>query len=248
MTYLIALPIAFAYGDVHLAAFERWWPYFLAGGLATAINGALLLLVYRYMDAAMGSLLMTTNVVVTVLAAMYVLGERMGLHELIGTALVLAAVVYVLAVHVGKKERRNWTMGILVTCASTVFFAVAVVIEKFLLGEVGASSYLVWGWGCQATIAVLLGLCFGGRQFAVVLARRNAPLVFGAGVARAGFGLGFVFSLVLLKSLCLAIILAGLRPLFVSFLGAWLLKERKFLARKVIASVVAGIGVAIMLW
>lgn len=246
ITMVVALPFAFWYGDPLVADLIRWWPYLLLGGLATALNGASIFFIFKYMDAAMGSLLMTTNVVMAVLAAMYVLGERMGLYEILGAAIVLLAVTYALSVHVNKRERRNWTYGILFTLASALLFSVAAVIEKFLLGEMEVSSYLVWGWGSQWLIGVALGLMFGWRQYKVVLSRRHLGLVATAGIIRGTMGLFFVFSLVMLKSLCIAVVLAGLRPLFVAFLGAWLLGERKFFVRKVVASLVAGAGVAIM--
>jgi drug/metabolite transporter (DMT)-like permease len=94
----------------------------------------------------------------------------------------------------------------------------------------------------------LLALLLGAKQFKKVLRRDNVSLLAAAGLTRATMGILFVFSLVLLRSLCVAVILAGLRPLFVSFLGAWVLRERRFLARKVIASIAAAAGVAIMFW
>jgi len=241
-------PFAWYFGDVSVADLVRLWPYILLCGLATALNGAIGLLIFRYMDAAMGSLLMTTNVVAAVLAAMYVLGERMGIQELAGAVIVLCAVCYALSVHVSRRERRNWTLGILLTLGSAVLFSISVILEKFLLGEMSIASYVTWGWGSQWLMAVLLGLLFGWRRYGEVFSRRHALLVWGAGLTRAGMGLLFVISIVTLKSLCMAVVLAGLRPLFVSFLGAWLLKERKFLMRKVVASIAAAIGVAIMFW
>lgn len=248
ITMIAALPFAFWYGEPKLADFAAWWPYLLIGGLATALNGASIFFIFKYMDAAMGSLLLTTNVVMAIFAAMYVLGERMGIYEVAGAAIVLSAVTYALSVHVSRRERRNWTLGIFFTLASALLFAVSAVVEKFLLGEMEVSSYLVWGWGSQWAAAVMLGLLFGWRQYKVVLARRHLSIVVGAGLMRGGMGLMFVLSLTMLKTLCIAVVLAGLRPLFVAFLGAWLLGEKKFLMRKVVASIVAALGVAIMFW
>lgn len=81
-----------------------------------------------------------------------------------------------------------------------------------------------------------------------MLSADNAGLLLAAGLTRLGMGVLFVFSLVALKSLCMAVILAGLRPLFVAFLGAAFLHERRFMRRKIIASAVAAIGVALMFW
>jgi len=245
---VLIMPFVWYLGDVSVAALQSHWPYILLCGLATAVNGAIALLIFRYMDAAMGSLLMTTHTVTAVLAAMYVLGERLGLREVAGALVVVGAVGYALSVHVSRRERRNWTMGILLTLAGGVMFSISAVTEKFLLDQIGLTSYLTWGWSSQWLCAVVLSLLFGRKQYRQVLQSGHALLLWGAGLTRGVMGLFFVLSIVTLKSLCIAVVLAGLRPLFVSFLGAWLLRERKFLNRKVVASVFAAIGVAIMFW
>ena len=248
ITFVIAAPVALLYGDVRLASLLDWWPYLLIAGFTTSMSVSLLLLTYRHMDAAMATLLTTIHVVLGVVGGMYVLGESMGLQELAGGLIVLTAVGYALSVHVGKRERRNWTRGSMFALASAMCFAVGVVIEKFLLGQMTVPSYVVWGLGTQCLVGVLFGTLLGWRHFGDVLKARNAVLLFGAGLVRSGMAVLFVFSLVMFKSLCIAMILAGLRPLFVAFLGAWFLGERKFLGRKVIASIVAACGVTIMLW
>lgn len=245
---LVVLPFVWHFGNVSFADLQQHWPYFLLLGVATALNSALALLVLRFMDAAMGALLMTTHIVMAVLAAMYVLSERMGLQELVGAAVTLGAVAYALSVHVSRRERRNWTLGILFTSLGAVTFAISATTEKFLLGEVGITSFLAWGWAAQCLCAIVLSLCFGARQYRKVFVRRHVFLLWSAGLTRSLMGFFFVLSIVTLKSLCIAVVLAGLRPLFVSFLGAWLLRERKFMRRKVAASVAAAIGVAVMLW
>lgn len=246
--YGLSAPVAFLFGDVYLADLYRLWPQLLIGGVAIALNAATLLLVYRYMDAAMGTLLMTLNMVMSVLAAMLVLGEHMSLQQLIGAGVVFGAVTYALMAHVSKIERQKWTIGLLFALVNAVFFATGAVAEMYLIKHMSISSYIVWGWGWQWLAVVVLSLCFGRRHFRQALASGTMRLVVGTGLLRIGNGLMFLCSLVVFKSLCLAVILAGLRPLFVAFLGAWFLKERKFLGRKVVASVLAATGIAIMFW
>lgn len=245
---VIVMPATLVYGNVQVTDLVQWWPYLLVGGLATSLNAAVTLLIFRYMDAAMGTLLGTLHIVMAVLGGLVVLGERLGLQEVAGAAIALAAVTYALSVHVSRRERRHWTLGIVCAVASGVLFSVAVMAEKYLLGEMAVPSYLVWAGGTQWVIAVLLALLFGRRQFRKVLSADNAGLLLAAGLTRLGMGVLFVFSLVALKSLCMAVILAGLRPLFVAFLGAAFLHERRFMRRKIIASAVAAIGVALMFW
>jgi len=244
---LIVLPFVWHFGDVTTADLGRYWPYFLLVGVATSLNAAFMLLIFRFMDAAMGALLMTTHILMTIFAAMYVLGERMGPQELIGAGIALAAVVYALSVHVSRRERRNWTLGIVFTLLGAVMFSASATTEKYLLDEVGVASYLAWSWTAQCLCAALLSLCFGVRQYRNVFTRQNIFLLWGAGLTRSLMALFFALSIVTLKNLCIAVVLAGLRPLFVSFLGAWLLRERTFLQRKVVASVIAAVGVTIML-
>lgn len=248
IAFAVAAPVAFLYGGVHASSLAQWWPLLLLGGFSSALSVSLLLLTYRYLDAAMGTLLATMHVVLGVVGGLYVLGESMGLQEVTGAIIALLAVMYALSVHVGRRERRNWTRGILFAVASAICFAVNVVAEKYLLGQMTVSSYLVWGLGAQCLGGVLFGVLLGWRHFRDVFKARHAVLLFGAGLVRSSMAILFIVSLVMLKSLCIAIVLAGLRPLFVAFLGAWLLGERKFLKRKIIASVVAACGVIIMLW
>jgi|GEM_PF-2087972 len=247
-TFALGLPFALLHGGVEVSALARWWPCFLLGGVASALSVTVNLLVFRYLDAAMGTLLGTTYIVLSIASAMYVLGERLGLRQIIGALIALAAVAYALSVHVNRRERRNWTLGMLVTLVGAVLFSVAVVVEKFLLVKVGVSSYVAWGWGAQWLCATVLATLVGGHHFGQIFAKRNRSLVIGAGCTRTAMALLFVSTLVIFKSLCVAVVLAGLRPLFVAFLGAWFLHERKFLARKIMASVAAAIGVAIMFW
>ena len=248
ITFVVAAPAAMLYGGVHLASLLEWWPYLLLAGFTTSLSVSLLLLTFRHLDAAMGTLLTTLHIVLGVVGGMYVLGERMGMQEIIGGTIVLAAVGYALSVHVSKKERRNWTQGIMYAVASSLCFAVGVVIEKFLLGEMTVSSYVVWGLGTQCLVGVSFGLLLGWRHFKDVLKLRNTALLLSAGLVRSVMAVSFVISLIVLKSLCLAVILAGIRPLFVAFLGAWFLNEKRFMGRKIVASVVAAIGIAIMFW
>lgn len=248
ITFVIATPIALAYGGVYLAALTAWWPLLLLAGFTTSLSVSLLLMTFRHMDAAMGTLLTTMHIVLAIVGGMYILGESMGVQQLIGAALVILAVTYALSVHVSKRERRNWALGILFAVGSAICFAVGAVIEKYLLGQMNIPSYVVWGLGTQCLVGVSVGLLLGWRNFRDVLRPRHFVLLLGAGIIRTCMGIFFVFSLVLLKSLCIAIVLAGLRPLFVAFLGAWLLHERKFLLRKVVASVAAAVGIAVMFW
>ncbi len=246
MAYAVALPIGLQLGDVYWSDVVEWWPYFVLRGVLIAMSMAITLRIFRYVDAGLGTLLITLYIVAGVLGGMWLLGERMGLQQLIGSAIVLGAIFYVLSVHIGKRERHQWTIAIMLALAGAVCFGVSMVIEKLLLGDMSPGSYIVWGWGVEWIATLLLALTFGRKYIPQVFARRNLALLATAGVLRSGMGLLFVASLVMLKSLCIALVLSGLRSLFAALLGAWMLRERRFLRRKIIASICAAVGVALI--
>lgn len=244
--YILTLPVVLAMGNIQLPALPEHWLLLALAGLALALNPVCFYMGLRYMDAAMASLLATVNIIVAIIGAIWLLDERLAVQQVLGAVVVIGAIIYALSVKLTKKQRKHWTWGAGFTLLSGFFLAVSMVIQKYLLDYMSGESFIIWGWGIQTLLAVALGLAFGRQHFRQLLHRRALPHLIGTGLAKAGTAGGFVVSLVFFRSLSLAIVLAGLRPLFVSFLGALMLKEHEFLQRKIAASVIAGLGVAIM--
>jgi drug/metabolite transporter (DMT)-like permease len=244
--YVLTLPIVMSMGNIYVADLLEHWALLLAAGISLALNPVCFYLGLRYMDAAMASLLATVNIIVAILGAVWLLDEQLAPQQIIGAAVVIGAIIYALSAKLNKKQRKHWTWGAGWTLASGVFLAISMIIQKYLLGHMSGESFIVWGWGIQTVVAIMLGLSFGRHHFKDVFHRKAVPHLIGAGLAKAGTAGGFVVSLMFFRSLSLAIVLAGLRPLFVSFLGALILKEHDFLRRKVTASVIAAMGVALM--
>jgi drug/metabolite transporter (DMT)-like permease len=246
--YLLTLPVVLYLGDVYLAALTQYWPWLLAAGIALTLNPLCFYVALRHLDAAMATLLATTNILVAIFGAIWLLDERLLPQQFIGSAIVIGAIVYSMSVKLTKRERRKWLWGAGFTLLSGIFLAISMIIQKYLLGHMSGQSFVVWGWGIQTLLAVLLSLAIGRHMYKVVFRRRSLPHLAGAGLAKAGAAGGFVASLVIFRSLSLAIVLAGLRPLFVSILGWLMLGEHHFLRRKIIASLLAGAGVGLMFW
>jgi drug/metabolite transporter (DMT)-like permease len=244
--YLLTVPIVLTMGNVHLADLITHWPLLTAAGITLSLNPICFYMGLRYMDAAMASLLATVNIVVAIVGAVWILDERLTVAQVLGSLMVIGAIIYALSVKLTKKQRKHWTWGAGFTIASGIFLATSMILQKYLLGHMSGESFIVWGWGIQTLAAVLMGILFGRHHFRQVFHAKAVPHLIGAGLSKAGTAGGFVASLVFFRSLSVAIVLAGLRPLFVSFLGAALLKEHDFMRRKVAASVIAALGVGIM--
>ncbi|HYH74943.1 MAG TPA: DMT family transporter [Candidatus Saccharimonadales bacterium] len=244
--YVLTLPVVLAMGNIHLAALTEHWFLLALAGVTLTLNPVFFYMGLRYMDAAMGSLMATVNIIVAILGAVWLLDERLAVQQVLGAAVVVGAIVYALSVRLSKKQRKHWTWGAGFTLLSGVFLAISMIIQKYLLGFMSGESFVVWGWGMQTALAVLLALTFRRSHFKDIFHKRALPHLIGTGLSKAATAGGFIASLIFFRSLSLAIVLAGLRPLFVSFLGALILKEHEFLQRKIAASVIAGMGVALM--
>jgi transporter family protein len=244
--YILTLPVVLSLGNIYVSDLANNLFLLVLAGITLALHPVFFYMGLRYLDAGMGSLLATLNIVIAILGAVWILGERLSLQQVLGASIVIGAIIYALSVKLTKKQRKHWTWGAGFTLLSGVFLAISMIIQKYLLDAMTGQSFVVWAWGIQTIVAVSLGLLFGRQHFKAIFKRNAWPHLLGAGLAKAGTAGGFVASLVLFRSLSLAIVLAGLRPLFVSFLGALFLKEHEFLQRKIAASVIAAAGIGIM--
>jgi drug/metabolite transporter (DMT)-like permease len=246
--YALTLPVVLSMGHVYPGDLLQHWFLLTIAGIALTLNPVCFYMGLRYMDAAMGSLLATINIIGAIMGAVWILDEHLAIQQVVGSVIVVGAIIYGLSVKLSKKQRKHWTWGAGFTLASGVFLAISMIIQKYLLGQISGESFIVWGWGIQTLLAVVLGVTFGRQHFKHVFHRKAVPHLLGAGLSKAGTAGGFVVSLVFFHSLSFAIVLAGLRPLFVSFLGALILKEHEFMRRKIEASLIAALGIGIMFW
>jgi hypothetical protein len=246
--YLCALPIAFLISDITLADLARWWPCVLAVSLAFGLQNVGLFWVLRYMDAALSSLLGTLGIIATVILATIILGEGLTLRQVAGALLIIGSISYVLAAPVNQGERRHWTIGLIISSALAVLLALGATGEKYLLGKMELGSYLVWGWGMQWLVILLISLIYLPDQYKLVLKRSNAKPLTLATIFRTLGALGFVAGQLIIGNLSKVAVSSGLKVLFVAILGITILHERQFIRRKLIAAASAAVGVAVMFW
>ncbi|HSX36037.1 MAG TPA: DMT family transporter [Patescibacteria group bacterium] len=246
--YFAGLAWAAVHRGVSVAELLQWLPWLLGGSLAFAMTNAISFKVFQYVDAAIASLLSTFNIIAAIILSTIFIGEGLTLRNALGAAIILGAAWLVLSAHVGRQERRAWTIGLALSLLAAVFFGIAITNEKFLLNHMGLSSYLVWGWGVQVIVAFVCSFVFMPRGYRDIAKVRPYGLLGMAGALRAISGLTFVLALVRLNNLAIVSALSGLKVILAAAFGLVFLHEGQFAVRKISASLAAAAGVAIMFW
>lgn len=200
-------------------------------------------------DASVVSLMSTVNITAVIGFSILFLGEGLHWHQLLGFFILLIALAVMFSAHMSRDRYERWVHSALYSMLASVLFGLAVVIEKLLLNQLNVRTYILFGWGSQLLWA-LVGLAAYRLYIRRPLQQHSEILrkSFTAGLFRALSALLFIVALVLADNSSLIAVWSGLRVLMVSVLAAWLLHERQFIARKVEVSLMAIVGVALLLW
>lgn len=228
------------------------------GGVAFALTGACAYKVMAYLDAATSSILNTLNAVFTVILAGLVLHEDLTLMQAAGALVMLGAIYYVLmlnrhkvaAPHHNHRRRlsKAWLWGVVYSVLGALFYAIAIVNEKHLLGLMSVPTYMVIGWGFQALMVWLVALMVQPAKLSLLANGRTLGWAGGAGILRGLAGLLFVVCQVKSDNVALMTVISNLRLLVIVWLAAWFLREREKLLQKFLAACITLLGLAIIFW
>jgi uncharacterized membrane protein len=147
-----------------------------------------------------------------------------------------------------KKRHKNLLIALLLSMPASICFGFAIAGEKHLLNQLGTPTYAFVGIGMQLLWLVILAMFYRRDQFKHFKDRIFRKRVMIMGSVRAGAGLLFVLALVGANNASLIGVLSGLKIILTAILGAILLKEVMFIKRKLLAAVIASIGVGLLLW
>lgn len=246
--YLFSLCyVLVAHGSVELSSFAMYAWRFMGGGILFAIWAYLSYRVFGYTDAAIASMLSLLNIIFVIAVATLSIHEGLSLRQCVGAVILLLSLGIIFSARVKRKVQNQWFVaGLLTLCASTAYgFAIAN--EKWLLGNVSLSSYIVFGFGFQfIPLLVMSTFNISGYQYI-----KQFDFVWKtslAGIIRGSAGLLFIISLVKANNASLISVLSGFKVVIATALSVIFLKERTLLSRKLVASLAAVLGVAIMIW
>lgn len=236
---------------ISLESFNRFSLIFILAGLCFAITNTLSYIVLQYVDAAIGTLLATFNIIAAVIFATLVIDEGLGVRQLIGGFVVLLSMYVVLSLRTTDYHQRRIWLGVGLSILACLFYGVATTSEKYLLNHVTLPTYLVFGWGLQfvsmAAVCLAVGKVFKA-DFSLLKRLTFWRWALPAALLRVGGGILFVVSLRLANNLSIVSVFTGFKVLLTAIFAAYLLGERENLARKYEAAMLAVAGIAIMLW
>lgn len=247
--YVVFLVYAFLnIHQINLSSAMKYSQMIALTGILFTIWTVLTFIIFRYVDAAIGTLLSALNLIAVVIVASVVIHESLTPLQALGAALLIGSIFIVGHMHKTKLKKHNWQLGLTLTIVASIFFGFAIASEKFLLGEIGMPTYAVFGIGAQMLPLLLLALLYRRsefRHFRKKAFRRDVALM---GFVRGGAGILFVVSLVKADNASLIGVMSGVKIILTTILAAILLKELMFIKRKIVAAVIASIGVGLMVW
>lgn len=247
----LAIALGSHAAGISLASFRQYVAIFIMAGLCFAISNTFSYVVLQYVDAAVGSLLATFNIITSVVFATLIINEGLTARQLIGGFVVVASMYLVLSLRFSEYRHNRLWLGLFLSLIASLFYGVAMTSEKYLLNHVSLQTYLTFGWGFQFVgmliVSVLLGRAV--RADFGLLARKSFwRWALPASLLRITAGFVFVVSLKLANNLSIITSLTGFKVLLAAIFAAYLLGEREYLARKYEAAILAVGGIAIMLW
>lgn len=238
--------VAITNGEVNHVAALQAWPFLLLAGLLFSLKTLLVLRLFMYVPASVGSLMTSFNLLVGVLLATLLLHEGLSLFQIIGLVLMVLAIYTIRHTTKTEKQKHMFATGILIAASSALLLGVANVTEKYLLDRIDVPTYLVYGWGFQLVGALCIAIVFKKKlhrpktRSSIVKACVYAVLVALSG----GF---FIFTLVTSNNASLTIALSGLKVVFAMILSYVVLKERSNISTKIVSVLLSVGGVYLLM-
>jgi drug/metabolite transporter (DMT)-like permease len=249
--YAIGLLMLPHIDHVDHSAFTHYHWRFIGGAVAFAATNILFFYTMVYLDAAIGTIIGTISALFTVFGASILLHENLSNLQIAGTWLLLVSVIYGLLAtrHMKNKHaHRKLMIGSLLAVIASVFYAIAALNEKALLGHVSIGSYIFYGWGLQMLTAVAVAIIFQPKELKVLLRPYVAGWTLGLGALRAISGLCFMMSLVRSDNVGLVTVISNFKLIIIILLGAWLLGEHTKMTQKLTAALGASIALGMLFW
>lgn len=228
VTSVVLLGVVLVIIGFEAIGMKAWLLLILSGLLGIALGDTLFFLALNNLGAHAVVILFTLGQVLTVILAVFWLGEQPQPLDWAGISLILGGVTIVMWTRISGEEGRTGIVGALYGLLSVIAMAVSIIIAKEALATTG-SIQATFIRMVAGTIGIFLFSQATGRMLGELSALRQPRLLgfFLLSVGVVTFG-GFWLSLVAIAHLDVAIAntLNATEPLFVLPLAAFMLKER----------------------
>lgn len=248
--YAVGLLLVLCLGNVQWNVHREFLVRLAFGGLGFALYNICTYKLLTYLDAATSSILGTFKVLFTIMLAAFFLQEDLHGLQIVGAIVLMTAIIYtlMLAKDTDEKTHANrWIPGVAFAIIGSLIFALANTNEKYLLGYMNISTYLFFGWGWQFLISLGLGLT-QYKKIKLLKTPKRLTKIMMVALTTALAGYLFILSAVKSDNIALVTVVGNFKLIVVAVLSAWLLKERQKLKEKIIATLTATAGLALIFW
>ncbi len=240
-------------GGVNFGVAREYAPYLIAS--AVFFNFGLFYL-YRalvYLESATAAVLATSSALFTLLFARIVFQEQLSAMQLVGTAVLVPCILYVLLLARNRQRFVDfrdlpWIKGALYIMVSSLSMALGHIMEKVLVTNIGIGNFVAFGWLLQASVGIGLFVLFGNKSKRIIKDKFIIRSAMSVGVLRVGAALLFLYALRASDNLSLMMVVSNFRIIIVAVLAGWLLGERRFYYKKLAAAALSLVGLFIIFW
>ena len=192
----------------------------------------------RHVDAGVTTLVSNIYTPVTILIATLFLGEGLKPLQIVGTTLLLLAMIIVSKKH--RLGRFKFDKYFLLTVASGLMLGVSLSSERALMKVTGFTAGTLFSWWSQALALVIATLIVKSKTS---YNRKDTSIT---GVLKFFQALSWVILLRIVNNLSVVSSVTTFKVVVVFVAAAVLLKEREDLPRKIIGSLIAVVGLLLM--
>jgi drug/metabolite transporter (DMT)-like permease len=233
----------------HALALEAWPRLVFGGTLFAAIN-VMVLKLFRYVPASIAVFISLLNTLSVILFAYIFTDENLNQLQWLGALLLFFVIVlvgYISHRNNKVKKHQNILLGVLLAVMTALLFGPAIVNESYLIGTLGLETYLVYGWGLQATMSLLLAFVLKDRKRKKLkLPLKTHVLIWTYGGLLGAAGLMFTMTLDNSGSSSITAVAATASVALSVVLAYFFLHEKDDLALKLLGLVLAGCGLTLL--
>lgn len=228
-------------GKAEFTSLNTVWIELLIAALLYAAGVLFMFLSLKTIEASKFSLIFSSQIFFTIIAAYFILGEQLVLYQWGGIFLLLVSVVIVSFTPDSIKFDRDEFYALM----AAVFFGIGRVVDKSYVGRMNIYWFLFLGFVIPGALILLLYHNRHKVVHFVTSAKRLYELV----VVSVFYSIGtFVFYLALSNGKSVQVATASIAGVvIVEILGIALLGERKNIFRKLVGTACAALGLAILL-
>lgn len=192
----------------------------------------------KHIEAGVTNLVVNISTPVTIILATFFLNEKLTGLQVIGTILLLLAMVIVSKKHhIGKFKFDKYFLLLL---AGGVFLGILLVAERTLQKTTGFAAGTLFSWWSQVLFLGIAVLITGSRHR---FSRKNTIIT---GVTSGISSLAYVILVTIVGNLSLVSAVTTFKVVLMFIAGAVFLKEKEDLPRKIFGSIVALAGLLLM--